>query len=548
MIIIIPTASFAADVYVKIGGTRTSGKSTTGDWSNANCYPDIVTHGFPAMSAGDTMTIDDGTYTGTANHAKQDTATPPNGTSKANMTVIRARNIPCQDGYSCSSALKVTWGESTDNGDYSTSGLGMNGPVNSGAKSYIKFYGLRMYNASLYTDWSYIYFKQCALIGSMTGNTMSFSTDSPYLLMEDSVVMGSGRYQTMSHLGEEGYLHNVFRRVVARKDYSNGSNQATMPMGIFTSYYTLDDAYLNCIAIDSDQPAYYANESIEYGGSFFHGMGATGLTIKGSISINVAMNAITLGTHSGTNTITDFSAVNNAGGLAVSHGSANRATVYNVGTDLFSGWKTGQIATFSGSENDAFATVGGAFSVTNSIARTAQGYAGNGDVGTLTGSYWDYYGTGGNSNVTPSDSITTDPLTHGLLYPVRIETGSSLATAGSGGSQIGANILKRIGHDGDFNGDTGWNTETTTDLWPWPYEDWVKAELAAMPSTLGGLSMPSPTRGVAAAGNDAYGQPITLTRYIWQSLGNQIPADIYGSTAVVSKLQGGGKLTGGTIR
>jgi hypothetical protein len=186
--------------------------------------------------------------------------------------------------------------------------------------------------------------------------------------------------------------------------------------------------------------------------------------------------------------------------------------------------------------NNGFAPWGSTFGpITNTIVKGSQGYAAAAPYGDITGSFWDTNsntsGTFGSGVVITGTNKVYDPSINGLLYPVRIETGSALTTAGSGGGQIGATILKRIGHDGDFNGMPGWNVEQPADLWPWPYEDWIKAELAAMPATLGGKAMSSPTRGVAAAGNDAWGNPITLTRYIWQSLGNKIPDSIYGTSS-----------------
>ncbi|MDY6856517.1 MAG: hypothetical protein SWO11_17800 [Thermodesulfobacteriota bacterium] len=48
-------------------------------------------------------------------------------------------------------------------------------------------------------------------------------------------------------------------------------------------------------------------------------------------------------------------------------------------------------------------------------------------------------------------------LISGLKYPVRIESSSTLKTAGQGGAQIGAEIIKFYGKSGTLWGETGDN-------------------------------------------------------------------------------------------
>ncbi|HBB90692.1 MAG TPA: hypothetical protein DC042_02990, partial [Bacteroidales bacterium] len=169
--------------------------------------------------------------------------------------------------------------------------------------------------------------------------------------------------------------------------------------------------------------------------------------------------------------------------------------------------------------------------VNNSIFRNLAGAPLKGNT---TGRYIDTYtvGTGGN---TLSNSITTDPYQHGVKYPVRIETTSpnELQTQGTSGSQIGPRILNKLGIDGTFKGYTGWNTEQGG-LWPWPLEEWIQAEMRT--SDYASFCAPyagTPQACPASYKTDAYrgfcatGQ--TLTKYIWESLGNPIPSNIYGS-------------------
>jgi len=105
---------------------------------------------------------------------------------------------------------------------------------------------------------------------------------------------------------------------------------------------------------------------------------------------------------------------------------------------------------------------------------------------------------------------TVDPLggaTAALLYPTRIERGSALAGAGEGGADIGANVVYRYGVDGTRHGETGFDTLTTTPLWPWPNEERIVAEMCA-----------TETRGLCSASS--------FTRYIWEYLGHPAPAEL----------------------
>ena len=98
-----------------------------------------------------------------------------------------------------------------------------------------------------------------------------------------------------------------------------------------------------------------------------------------------------------------------------------------------------------------------------------------------------------------------DPTTHGLEYILRVEPGSRLSTAGANGGQAGANIVKRIGVSGTLHGEPGYDQVTNDDLWPWPEEARIKADLAE-----------SNSRGFSASSK-------SLTNYLWEILGNPSP-------------------------
>jgi hypothetical protein len=118
---------------------------------------------------------------------------------------------------------------------------------------------------------------------------------------------------------------------------------------------------------------------------------------------------------------------------------------------------------------------------------------------------------------TPTNIVSGNPIGSALKYLTRIEAGSPLKGTGLGGADIGANVVLRYGKDGTRHGDTDFNALGTTPLWPWPNEARIKAEMCS-----------ATTHGFCSAGTRLDGSgPITLTTYVWEALGNPIPAGIY---------------------
>ena len=505
ILVLMSESVLAAEIYMSKTGTKTSGKSTAGDWSNGNCYSTLRA-AMLAMSGGDTLTINDGTYSGTANTIDQNNR-PPSGSAGA-FTTIRGRHIPCQEGYSCSSALPTIMDDFM-----LVSGAG------SGASTYLKIYGLQINRANTYTGWDHIYWKQCAFMGKTDDNSAAAGIGAAHNLIEDSVFYGKGRYKLNFYdytreLNTNGAGDNVCRRCIGRNDFALKDTDPTNPIALFSSYYNTGTAWLNCIDIDSDLPDYWKTNPEELASSFYQpfqqGALPHNLLIQGSMAINSALGGAY--TEAVGAQITDFANIKTGGGFWLKDGGTiNRATIVDMGLDNFT-YSANQIAVFIARHYG----IGGYNynpTVTNSIMK---------DINPVdyiflntNPSYINTYTLGKPVNGTISNQITTNPSTNGLLYPVRIETGSTLKTAGSAGSQVGATILYKLGVDGTFKGDTDWNTEQGA-LWPWPLEDWVKAQMASMPATITGDAMPSAIRGFCAPGQ-------TLTNYIWGSLGNIVP-------------------------
>lgn len=101
--------------------------------------------------------------------------------------------------------------------------------------------------------------------------------------------------------------------------------------------------------------------------------------------------------------------------------------------------------------------------------------------------------------------------------PLIIDTGSPLKGAGSNGGDIGASIYFQYGTSGSRYGDANYNTMSSTPLWPWPNEARIKAEMCATTS-----------RGFCENRNNLDNTtPLSLTSYIWELTGSEIPDSIY---------------------
>ena len=147
-------------------------------------------------------------------------------------------------------------------------------------------------------------------------------------------------------------------------------------------------------------------------------------------------------------------------------------------------------------------------------------------------SYWNDGAEYGGVYATPAagaNDLTTN-LTAGLMYLPRIEMGSLLATAGSSGGQVGAEVVMMWGTTGTLWGDPGYDTITTDPLWPFPSEAVIDTDMASY----SGPGAPG-ARGFTT-GTSKDGTPQTLTKYIWEYLGNQIPAEVYGLHVVTASL------------
>jgi hypothetical protein len=363
-------------------------------------------------------------------------------------------------------------------------------------------------------DWSYTKFIRCGfLAGKLTGNNHvcgfgsadSTRSKNHHNLMEECIAWGGGRYVFYSKYGQ----YNIFRRCVARHDYNApDAEQISNFRGYAVDYHV----YQNCISIDSDRTQYYAPLNIETSGYWIGDQyGSVGNEIQGSLSIRDLLMGFYLA-GSGSVNMTNNAVLDlkyGSGGadtlmaFVVTSGSAAPVTNTN-----FLGYNT------NNSLQDGVYVKNSASQIVRDSIIAEVGD--NGELGT-SNSFVDHYEAGkGDWGL---GGQTYNPLTNGLLYPVRIEAGSNLAKQGYNGGRIGPEILKKIGVSGTLYGQTGWNTVTDEDLWPFPNEDKIKELMSTTVSGVPGIY------GFTAY-NSPFGTPNTLTSYIWEYLGNPCPEEI----------------------
>jgi hypothetical protein len=513
------TRADASTLYVAQTGTD------TGSCTNAKAPCATITFAIAAMAGGDTLIIGDGTYAEQIAHM-------PSG-SASGYTTIQAAN---------------DWGVTIDGSGFPDNF--MDGIRVSASYVAIRGFHVKMNQANpdnlginvFMSDHVKIQRSSVAYSG-VTGNVggINVGPGADYTLVEESYVYGGARYPFLVYQS----THTVVRRCVSRLDYWNGSLQAAN----FTNYNGDMTVWENNIAIDSDTK--YIGGSGLFGGFFSENKlpdsswsgTATRETHRGNIVLNV--NAEYSGIYdydiSNLHTYSDDIVWDSHGGYYGDyvHGdppvlAASNFTVGQIlGTyDAMNGQGSAGTGFYIGPGTGGTVVMN---TVTDSIFWNDPSY-GIADyaVGDYN-SYWkdgaDYGGSYKTPAAGPHDLKTN--LTAGLLYLPRIETGSPLATAGADGGSVGASVVMMWGTTGTLWGDPGYDTITSEPLWPFPNEAVIDTDMASY----NGPGAPG-ARGFTT-GTSKDGSPQTLTKYIWEYLGNQVPSDVYGLHVVTMSLPSG---------
>jgi len=441
------------------------------------------------MVGGDTLILRDGTYS----NGVENRWCPPGGTAE-NYTIIKADN---------------------DGGPILTYGFSSNIDT---AEPYVQLEGIKWTSSPGAAGSDHVKFLRCIFEGSSSvdGNVVAMGTSIDDVLFEDCIAYGKGRYKFLLY----GVTNAIMRRCVARMDYVNGGlrddagSPLHEPIAAFSVYGCTNVELQNCIVIDGDTTDYWDNLATTYGGAFFTPNYGDNITVRGCIVLNFAMPGST-GVATNSN-IYDTVMWDAEAGVLTNKGESVHCTV-------------GDMYNLFHYEGGVYASDGICAGDPSNNLITEVGEALKKSLG-----YNSLYNNNDNGPVIESDITDVDPIydavgnpTGALKYLTRIEASSPLdGTAGDGGD-IGATILKRIGVSGTLYGETGYNTTTSDDLWPFPNEDIIKSHMAAW--NVGGTDpgLPRGDRGFANY-SSPFGSPSSLTAYIWEYLGNEIPEEIYG--------------------
>jgi hypothetical protein len=479
-----------------------------------------LTAGIGKLSSGSTLIVGNGVYA-------ESLTGMPSGTAAA-YTVIRAEN---------------DWGVLIDGSSFPNTFV--NGiTVNSKRFVVVRGFRVKMNQASQnnlpvqVAGSDHVKLIRCAgSHGPTDGNagTFDIGPDSDYVLVEECFAYGGTRYMFITYWSD----HTVFRRNVARNDYWAGSLQSAG----FVTYDSVNSVFQNNIALDSDAQSLAGGY---YGG--FWGENKTdhapdtSQVLDGNIVLHVRTSTYAAGVShfkmSGTFDVRNLVLWDSDSGYQADQGDGLAATLTMRNVTI--GATTGNYDAHNGGGADGtgLAVATALFNtVRNSIFFQNHAFGVAEYVNSDYNVYFDNGSNSGGDHVSPlgaNDLVTTDPRAHGLLYLPRIEVGASLATAGEGGGPVGARITHRLGVAGTLYGEAGWDTPTQESLWPFPNEAEIKRDM-------GSYSGPGPAgaRGFCA-GTSKDGSPQTLTKYIWEYLGNTIPAEIYACAAAVACAPGDG--------
>lgn len=480
------------------------------------------------MAGGDELIIRDGVYVGAVNVVDYQHL-PPSG-SAGGYTIIRAENT----------------GKAIFDGEYQRVMFAL---MNDGNRPHhIRFDGIKWRNSTStlaqisYCD--YIQMVRCSAhdtsftdVHGGDGFLVSYST---YVLLEDCWSWGSAR----KHFYIGNSAENIIvRRCVARHDRYSTSY---LDQECFMAYDCWNVEFQNCIAIDGDQGDYYLPLGITTAKAFTTRWGGSpSITVqnvfyRGCISLGNDAMLGWIGSNTTIHSITNCIHWDSAGGNRIREAgsSVDHCTFGAVtGTGTWS-----PLAYLEGGDTitnsllySSYQGIWNGVSDYNALYSITDEYVGSSSAGAH-----DLSVTNGNA-VNPIWHTSTNP-TGALKYLCRIEASSVLDGAASDSGDIGATILYRIGTDGTYYGETGYNTVSATSLWPYPNETLIKSDMAAYTYDDGSGGDPEITgaRGFCASGKQLNGtDDITLTSYIWEYLGNQIPSDIYGTGSITSSTRSG---------
>ena len=350
---------------------------------------------------------------------------------------------------------------------------------------YLQFEGLKWDgNNEKHVNGRYAKFLRCAFKdGPTSGNsvilgigTNDATPGAQFILVEDSNVYGAGgRYNLLVYNADKV----VLRRVVAR--HGDGwTDTKGDPQAAVSLYNSTDVLAQNLLIVDSGATGYF--EAALYHPS--NNRPSSNIRDIGAIVLNTAGTAISWdGPNPSTNNLLEDSAIWGAAHAIVVNGSAHTGLINRVTV----GQTTNGIEDYNG---------GHLFNVRNSVAWRVSN---------------NNFSIPHSNNVCHAPACNgeqdLDPAATGLTWLPMIRTGGALNTAGAGSTRAGASLLKRLGVSGTLYGETGYDSVTSENLWPWPREATIRQQMCTdIGIATGFCARPS------------------LTQYVWEQLGNPMPA------------------------
>lgn len=490
-----------------------------------------ISAGTAAALGGDTIIIRNGTYTGDnnsmINYGTARGTIPPSGAATGYTTVIADNpGRVLLDGEYDREMIRFqgNYDDRSDQafGTYNAAHIALKGIVA----------GNSSYNAPIYANHvQNIKIIDCGAFNAQPASAPISMNRSNTVLIEGCYVWGQGRMGIVSYFSD----NVIMRRCVARMDIQDVSGE---PIGIFDMYVTHNGRMQNCIAIDTDQHQYMTGYS-NAAGAFIDACGSScyyashrNVITTHSLALNVFNKVfISQADEDGDsdpvtfqNSVAwDMKAIGNSGADPDYYGpnllSRDDTTIDQC---TFGKWTSPLGALSNGVAINGWQN---SDAITESIIYDIKDHDGS-----RGGVFWGYetvdhnniYDTGtiNVSSSTVTNTLTYDPTTNGLVYITRRESGSTLEADG-----VGADLTFMKGKSGTFFGESGFDDETSTFMWPFPHEDIIKENMANY-SYSGARGNVTGARGFTIY-TSPFGSPGTLTSYIWEYLGNEIPCDIY---------------------
>ncbi|MBI2591855.1 MAG: hypothetical protein HYW34_04245 [Candidatus Brennerbacteria bacterium] len=508
--VLTPVSVFAATYYIAPSPTGSDANSGTSLAPFAT-----FSKAFSVMAGGDTLIIKDGTY-------NQSLKNPPSGTAQG-YTIVKAENLfnPIIDGEGLTDpALYIQNGRH----HIQIEGIYFKG-ANISGKTEVATIGedLKCCDQGQTTDGaSYINLFRNIFQGRNLAETNVYSkvlgvAVSNNITLEENISFGkANKYHFFAYKSS----NITMRRNFARWDAVNTSTQgAGHPSASFIFYDTGNSIMENNVAVDGVHTSDTTTAAFYLAG---HYIGGNNNQFLGNIALNNKANSafeidpganfrsdgapINWNNQTLTNNVAWLSnddpstSAQDGLGVGINIGQSGTGGPYidNVTVSHNTVGKNTKNRGISIHHNPTNTIFKNNLILFNSIVANCSDSILNINTSVLFGNISTTAGTGCTINM--NGNLSADP---GLMYLNRIETGSSAKGTADDGGDIGANLLKQY-ENGVLTG---------TDLWPFPNENVIKK--VACTDT-------GETRGFCAAES--------LTKYIWEYLGNPIPPEIYATT------------------